>query len=243
MTDPNVDKIVFYYRDGTRKGDLVSFQKDSITIGRAMDSDMRFNSGVDKGVSNHHAVVRFQNHCYELTDTHSSNGTYINGVRNERAILRTGDIIHFSALGPEIEVSIASDSNDHTMLDMHALDLQPKGKSQPTSPDLTNPSINEKAMRIRHFRFIRNTMMLALGTGAGMAGFSWTLIEGLGLSSAGQYFKAILCLIAGGILATLLFSIYHGRPGRQRVKPTEIVWMTLVTVFSLGGAFYALGGY
>ncbi len=75
------EKIVFKFLEGYRKGDVASFQQMHISIGRASDSDLLFDSRHDRTVSSHHAVVCFQNHCFELTDAHSTNGTYLNGQR------------------------------------------------------------------------------------------------------------------------------------------------------------------
>jgi len=231
------EKIIFFFRDGPRKGDLTSFQQATITIGRATDSDIAFNSHLDQGVSNHHAVVRFRNLNFELTDSHSTNGTYVNGEHKNFTILKSGDVIRLGALGPEIEVSILSDDSDRTMLDHKHLKLVSAGNDPNVVPSLTDPEVNEKILRIRHFRFIRKTMVVAIGSAAGIAGFMWTLIEGFELTPAGQYFKVALSLITGGVIATLIFAIYHGRPGRQRFQPAELLWMTSVVLLSFGGVY------
>jgi len=85
---------------------VASFQHVHISIGRASDSDLLFDSRHDCTVSSHHAVVRFQNHCFEFTDAHSTNGTYLNGQRTTHAILKSGDVIRLGTLGPEIEIII-----------------------------------------------------------------------------------------------------------------------------------------
>ncbi len=83
-------------------------------------------------------------------------------------------------------------------------------------------------------------MVVAVGSAAGIAGFIWTLIEGFEMTPAGQYFRAALSLIAGGVVATLIFTLYHGRPGHQRFKPIEALWMFLIIMLSLAGAFLSL---
>jgi hypothetical protein len=242
MIDPAFEKIVFYFRNGPRKGDVTSFVQAHITIGRAADSDLVFDSRDDRSVSSHHAVIRFQNQRFGLVDSHSTNGTYVNGERLERAILKSGDVIRLGALGPEVEVSIPAEIPDRTMLESDQLDLASMTRDSASAPKLTDAEVNEKVLRLRHVRFIRNTMVVAIGTAAGIAGFIWTLIEGFELTPPGQYFRAALCLIAGGVLLTLVSVIYHGRVGRQRFRLSEMLWMGLVVLLSLAGVYIARGG-
>ena len=213
-----------------------------ISIGRASDSDLLFDSRHDRTVSSHHAVVRFQDHCFELTDAHSTNGTYLNGQLTTQAIIKTGDVIRLGTLGPEVEIIIPAERADYTILESDQSDLAAMARTRNSDPTQVDLEVSEKILRLRHRRFIRNTMVVAIGTAAGIAGFIWTLIEGFELIPAGQYFRASLSLIAGGLLATFLFAVYHGRPGRQRFKVSELLWMVLIAVISLGGAYMGLSG-
>jgi hypothetical protein len=242
MTDPALEKIVFHFRSGPRKGDVTSFIQAHITIGRAADSDLVFDSRDDRNVSSHHAVIRFQNQRFRLADSRSTNGTYINGERLERAILKSGDVIRLGALGPEIEVSIPAETLERTLLDSDQLDLASMTRDSASASKLSDPEVNEKVLRLRHVRFIRNTMVVAIGAAAGIAGFIWTLIEGFELTPPGQYFRAALSLIAGGVILTLVIAVYHGRAGRQRFRFSEMLWMGLVVLLSLAGAYFAWGG-
>ncbi len=236
------EKIVFKFLEGSRKGDVASFQQMHISIGRASDSDLLFDSRHDRTVSSHHAVVRFQDHCFELADAHSTNGTYLNGQRTTQAILKTGDVIRLGALGPEVEIIIPAERADYTVLESDQSGMAAMARTRDSDPAQVDPEVSEKIVQLRHRRFIRSTTVVAIATAAGIAGFIWTLIEGFELTPAGQYFKASLSLIAGGVLATFVFACYHGRPGRQRFKVSELLWMVLIAVISLGCAYLGLSG-
>ena len=61
-----------------------------LSIGRASDNDVRIT---DSTVSSHHArIFTYLNSSY-IEDLKSSNGTFINGKRVEKHILRPGDTL------------------------------------------------------------------------------------------------------------------------------------------------------
>ena len=63
-------------------------------IGRDPASDIPLLS---PAVSRHHAMIQATANGYEITDLGSTNGTYVNGVRISKALLRQGDAIY---IGP-----------------------------------------------------------------------------------------------------------------------------------------------
>lgn len=68
------------------------YTMDQITIGigRGTDNDVVLD---DLLVSRHHAVLRRSGHQWELVDSNSANGTYLNGHRIARAIIGPNDIV------------------------------------------------------------------------------------------------------------------------------------------------------
>ncbi len=64
--------------------------RSELRIGRASDNDLVLDSPV---VSAHHAVLRRVGDELELVDGDSANGTYVNGARVQRAVLKDGDQI------------------------------------------------------------------------------------------------------------------------------------------------------
>jgi hypothetical protein len=229
------EKIVFKFLGGPRKDDIASFQQANISIGRAAGSDLLFHARDYSTVSSHHAVVRYHDFGFELTDAHSTNGTFINGERTYRMVLKNGDIIRLGKLGPELEVIIPSDVSELTVMENVPTGMTRKFRGSGSEASLTDPEVSEKILRLRHLRFVRKIMFLALGTAAGFSGFAWTLIEGLQLSPAPLYFKSAMSLIMGGVLVALVFAIYHGRPGKQRFRVSEILWIALIVALSIGG--------
>jgi pSer/pThr/pTyr-binding forkhead associated (FHA) protein len=68
-------------------------------VGRGRRSDSPVH---DDTVSRQHAEIRFSNGRLQLVDLRSSNGSYVNGTRIERAALEDGDRIHFGSAGFQI---------------------------------------------------------------------------------------------------------------------------------------------
>ena len=84
--------------DGPHQGVTFDLAKGQVTLGRASDNFIVID---DDTVSGHHAVIRFAAGMFQLTDTDSTNGTYVNGERISQSILKSGDIVR---LGTEIEL-------------------------------------------------------------------------------------------------------------------------------------------
>lgn len=71
-----------------------------LKIGRASDNDVRIT---DPTVSSHHArIFTYLNSSY-VEDLQSSNGTYLNGKRIDKHILRPGDTLRVGSHVLEIE--------------------------------------------------------------------------------------------------------------------------------------------
>lgn len=75
--------------DGALINEFV-IDKDSISIGRKLNNDIHLS---DRTVSGHHSVIQSSDDEIFITDTASTNGTLLNGVRITKSTLRHGDII------------------------------------------------------------------------------------------------------------------------------------------------------
>ena len=79
------------------KGDVLqehALEKHETVIGRAPASDILLSK--DKLTSRRHAIVRYENEAYVLTDERSANGTFVNGQQLEELtprVLKDGDHI------------------------------------------------------------------------------------------------------------------------------------------------------
>jgi pSer/pThr/pTyr-binding forkhead associated (FHA) protein len=67
-----------------------NLDRGTISIGRDPAADIFIDS---PDVSRLHAMIRATGERVELIDARSSNGTYLNGVRVERAVLHFGDVV------------------------------------------------------------------------------------------------------------------------------------------------------
>ncbi len=68
----------------------IEFEKAPVTIGRNPDNDLRIEN---LAVSGRHARVEKDGDGYRLLDLQSTNGTYVNDRRVERAALRETDVV------------------------------------------------------------------------------------------------------------------------------------------------------
>jgi hypothetical protein len=75
-------------RDG--KNEVIYLGEEVVTIGRSSESDIQLP--VDT-VSGKHARIVFRNEGFVLEDLGSRNGTFVNGVKTVKCILRNNDQI------------------------------------------------------------------------------------------------------------------------------------------------------
>lgn len=69
-------------------------RKRRVLIGRGDDCDIKL---VNDRVSRHHCEILYKDGHYELHDLGSTNGTYVDGVRVTRTVLRNGAVINVPA--------------------------------------------------------------------------------------------------------------------------------------------------
>ena len=65
-----------------------------VLLGRGDDCDIKL---VNDRVSRHHCEILYKDGHYELHDLGSTNGTYVDGVRVTRTVLRNGAVINVPA--------------------------------------------------------------------------------------------------------------------------------------------------
>ncbi|MGY6587975.1 MAG: FHA domain-containing protein [Wenzhouxiangella sp.] len=71
------------------------FIEGRLLVGRAPECDLRLN---DEMISGRHARLNYVDGRFELTDLGSTNGSYVNGSRIDRNMLRHGDRIRFDEI-------------------------------------------------------------------------------------------------------------------------------------------------
>ncbi|AUC60969.1 serine/threonine protein kinase [Cyanobacterium sp. HL-69] len=79
-----------------------------IRIGRANDNDVVLYSAV---VSRHHLEIRPRNDDWALVSL-GSNGTFVNGRKINKVLVKDGMIIRLASSGPKILIQLGSDDDD-----------------------------------------------------------------------------------------------------------------------------------
>lgn len=82
--------VLTYFNDRGPLGRLALPADRAVTIGRALESDLRLNDGL---TSRRHAQVSIEDSNIVIEDLESANGTFINGQKIRRAVLQPGDRI------------------------------------------------------------------------------------------------------------------------------------------------------
>ncbi len=80
---------------GLLEGKTVELIEERITIGRALDNNIRLEDGT---VSSHHAILTLEDTDYKVRDLNSTNGTRVNGIRIVETTLRHGDILRLGSV-------------------------------------------------------------------------------------------------------------------------------------------------
>lgn len=91
---------------GAHAGRLLEFDQDAIRMGRMPDSDVAFDAEADLDASGRHAEVRRGPDGFVVVDCQSRNGTFVNGRRVDRAVLKHGDEIECGVGGPRLRVHL-----------------------------------------------------------------------------------------------------------------------------------------
>ena len=99
-------KLRLTFTSGTREGSSFELAGSVFRMGRAQECAVWTPS--DSMVSGQHAKVVRLPTGYVLIDLESTNGTYLNGRRIQRATLSDGDIVGLGAGGPQIRIQVLS---------------------------------------------------------------------------------------------------------------------------------------
>jgi len=98
--------VFLNHSEGSKAGQLESFDKDQIRIGRQQDNDVQFDPQKDTSVSGYHAEIYRDGEAFFLKDLQSRNGTFVNSRKIDQPVrLKDGDILQFSARGPKVAFS------------------------------------------------------------------------------------------------------------------------------------------
>lgn len=98
-------KARFKFLSGARSGQVETFQKAYLGLGRHPLSDVRFDAERDLDVSSRHAAIMAKPEGYVLQDLGSKNGTFVNGIRLTAPVaLRDGDEVRVGSVPMTLRV-------------------------------------------------------------------------------------------------------------------------------------------
>ena len=160
----------FTHRSGARAGQVETFRKAYIGLGRHPLSDVRFDPDRDLDVSARHANIVRNGATFVLSDLGSTHGTFVNGQRIAGdVVLAHGDVIAFGQHGPAVEFHILPDD-----------DQDSAGRLVTTRPRALTTTATRIAREVtRQTRQLRRTTkLLIVGLAAALAAFGWVQWRG-----------------------------------------------------------------
>ena len=235
MSSTKLNRIVVQHLDGARKGDLEAFVQATVSIGRSGDCDLVFVN--EKSTSIHHAVLRQREDSIELLDTQSTNGTFLNDVRVERAVLKDGDVVRFGVLGPKVKIGLIA------VADVQAAMNAPMPLRLDTGAGGTNPASavphahlesaeNSTVLPLNNWAVIRTALMFYAGGSVAAIGVVNTVIDLYQLDV--RWFTIFLIVMASGLISTVVEAWYRSTPGTQKIRLWEVLVHLAVIGLCLG---------
>jgi len=121
---------------------MVVLDHASTSIGRSPSQDVVLRDAV---VSRQHAVIEQDNGTYLVVDQNSTHGTFLNGVRVERAVLTSGDVLQMGSLkSPQLRFQVENiDATSGSARDDSATGLYLSLKESLIPPGELNPAARE----------------------------------------------------------------------------------------------------
>jgi pSer/pThr/pTyr-binding forkhead associated (FHA) protein len=219
MNGTTLHRIVIQHLDGARKGESDAFVQSAITVGRASDCDLIFSA--EKSTSSHHAVLRQRNEVVEIIDTQSINGTFVNELRVERAVLKDGDLVRFGVLGPIVKIGLSPAMEGSTAHIKSLATVETAGDKDSSAPQTETLATQQLGQPVtRNWRFVRNTAVLYAGGAIAALGAFNTIVDRYQLDV--RWFTTFLIFTAGGFVSTILEAWYRGTPGAQKIQWWEL---------------------
>ena len=173
----------FRFLSGARAGQVDTFRKAYISLGRHPLSDVRFDVELDLDVSARHASVIRHGDAFVLRDLGSTNGTFVNGQRIAGDVsLKNGDVIAFGQNGPALEFYVLPGEADAATT-AAAADVARKSAERMSAARTQYPAVAarrsstavriaaEVARQTHHLR--RTTKLLIVLLVAALGAFGW----------------------------------------------------------------------
>lgn len=128
------------FRDADGEHSFV-LDRESTSMGRSAGQDFVL---ADPRVSRKHAVIVREDGAYAVVDQASTHGTFVNGVRTERAALKHGDSLQLGSLtGPKLRFQTTSEQTEDTDHVSVVSELLSSFPEKTSSADPQNPTAGE----------------------------------------------------------------------------------------------------
>ena len=105
--------VMIRHTSGSKKGQIETFPVSNdltLRIGRGPGNNVSFDPVKEDTISREHCIIRLENlssATFEITDSQSRNGTYVNGKRiTEKTNIFDGDMINLGKDGPTMEFNL-----------------------------------------------------------------------------------------------------------------------------------------
>ncbi len=203
--------IFIKHIEGSKAGELESFDKDRIRIGRQSDNDIKFDPQKDVSVSGYHAEIYHDGETFFISDLQSRNGTFVNSRKVSQPVaLKEGDVLQFSSRGPKLAFSTRDPSEESGTAVLDAPDAQ--STQILTAEDKPAPPPEKKSALWETTRPMLPAIAALAGLGALLGigryfGFSWwaLLIGG-----------SAMLLVSGGVYLGWRFWKQHKEQRARR---------------------------
>lgn len=140
-------KLTLKIQSGSLAGQNCELNGDFLTIGRGATCAVKFDPLHDRMVSSNHAYIETKPDGFYLLDHNSTNGTFVNGEKIQRTLLKSNDVIRFGKDGPEALVSIESEAAQN-QLDATYQFQQPQANNQ----QFVQPQVNNQQFQSPQFQ-------------------------------------------------------------------------------------------
>lgn len=153
-------KLTLTIETGPGAGRSLEIGSGRLVIGRDASCGLRFEGTTE--VSRRHASLTIEADGAVLADAGSTNGTYLNGARVERATLKHGDVIQLGHQGPRLRAGIAAAAPARSA----ALPSPPEPR--PFLDQSIYDPMRDKGRRYSAGALVVGIGMLAMGAGFGL---------------------------------------------------------------------------
>ena len=182
-------------------------------------------------------MLRQRQDSVELLDTQSTNGTFLNDVRVERAVLKDGDVVRFGVLGPKVKICLTA-GRDLQAPANPALPAAPQtsadgaNNADALAPTPATPAEDHLDEPVNHWRMVRTALMFYAGGSVAAIGVVNTVIDLYQLDV--RWFSVFLIFMGGGVVSTAVEAWYRATPGTQKIRLWEVLVHLLLIASCVG---------